>query len=322
MSQRPILLALLLAATAPLAPAPAHAQQPPAQPGQADAHFKRGVELYKEADYAAALIEFRRAYEVDPRYQALYNIGMTHYQLQDYANALRTLEKYLKDGGAQISAERRAEVEKEIEKLKTRVAQIEITVNEPDADVAIDDVPAGKSPLTAPLLVSAGKRRVTVSKAGRPPVTQVVELAGGDLKKVTITLIAPAVTPGNPPPGGDTVAPPPKPVPVAPWIITGLLGAGAVVTGSLALVSSNDLKDKLATLGVKPDDVTSAHDKVRALSITTDVLIGATAVALGVSIYFTVSARSDNKPASPAAFKAPSFKLVAGPRSLIFTGSF
>src|SRR5262249_20193858 len=143
-----------------------------------------------EGDFSAALIEFRRAYELDPRFQALYNIGETYYQLQDYANALRTLDKYLHDGGAQVGAGRREEVEQEINKLKTRVAQLDIVVAARDVEIAVDDVPVGKTPLPGPLMVSAGRRRITATRPGRPPVTQIIDLAGGDSRRLAITLPA------------------------------------------------------------------------------------------------------------------------------------
>ena len=271
-------------AAAPPAGAPARA------PGEADAHFRRGIELYKEADYPAALIEFRRAYEIDPRYQALYNIGEDYFQLQDYANALKTLEKYLKDGGAQISAARREEVQKEVDKLRTRVATLDVTTSVPDVEIAVDDVSMGKTPLAAPLVVSAGRRRLTATRPGKPPVTQIVELAGGDAKKLVINLPDDG--------GGPEVAPPAK-VPAAPWVITGVLTAGAVVTGALALGASGTLKTDLTTGGIDQGTLNSDHSKTFALALTTDILIGAAIVAGGISIYFTATAGSKPDKASP-----------------------
>jgi serine/threonine-protein kinase len=297
---------------------------------EADAHFKRGVELYKESDYAAALIEFRRAYELDPRFQALYNIGETYFQLQDYANALKTLEKYLKDGGAQVSAARRDEVTKDIEKLKQRVAFVEVTTNVPDVDIAVDDVAVGKTPLAAPLTVSAGRRRITASKPGKPGVSQVLELAGGDRKKIALVV----------PEDGAPAKPeePVKSTPVAPWVITGVLGAGAIVTGVLAITSSSDLKDKLAAFPAKPDDISSAHTKTFALALTTDILAGAAIVVGGISIYLTVASGSpskSDKTDKPAAarvrWESPfsargegegGVKVLAGPQGVSVKGVF
>jgi hypothetical protein len=299
--KRTFVLAALLTSTlaAPAwaqGPAPAPSPSaPPAAPSkaaaaEADAHYRRGVDLYKEADYAAALIEFRRAYEIDPKYQALYNIGETYFQLNDYANALRTLEKYLKDGGGQISAGRHDEVQKEIEKLRTRVATLEVTANLPDADIAIDDVSVGKTPLAAPLVVSAGRRRLTATRAGKPPITQIVELAGGDARKVALVL---------PDDGPATPEAPPARVPVAPWVITGVLTAGAVVTGALALGASSQLKTDLGTGGISPGTLSSDHSKTFALALTTDVLIGAAIVVGGISIYFTAASTAKGDKASP-----------------------
>src|ERR1043165_5818761 len=62
---------------------------------EAGKHFQRGVTLYNEADYRAALVEFKRAYEIAPNSAVLYNIGQTYYQLQNYAAALVALGRYL-----------------------------------------------------------------------------------------------------------------------------------------------------------------------------------------------------------------------------------
>jgi hypothetical protein len=318
---------------APAAPAaPATPATTAAPAGEADAHFRRGVDLYKETDYAAALIEFRRAYELEPRYQALYNIAETHYQLTDYASALRAFEKYLHDGGAQIAPGRRDEVQKEIEKLRTRVATLEVTANLPDVDIAVDDLSVGKTPLAAPLMVSAGRRKLTATRAGKPPITQIVELAGGDIKKVALVV---------PDDGGAPEAAPAGRVPVVPWVITGVLAAGAVVTGALALGASSAVNSDRGTLSPNPTELatqlSSDHNKTVALAATTDVLIGSAAVAGIVSIYFTATAGrrkpADEKSAPRASLhsvlsavheggSAPSLRLQAGPQSVVLSGTF
>ncbi len=313
----------VLAQPAPVAAAPAAGPL-----AEADARFRRGVELYKEGDFAAALIEFRRAYDVDPRYQALYNIGETYFQLQDYANALRTLEKYMKDGGAQISPARRDEVQKEIDKLRTRVASLEVTTNLPDVDISIDDLPVGKTPLAAPLVVSSGRRKVTATRAGKPPVTQIVELAGGDLKKLALVVET-----------DDSVK-----VPTAPWVVTGVLIAGAVITGAVALDASNQLKtDSTVFPNANPGTISSDHSKTFATALVTDILIGGAIVSGVVSIVLTVQAnkrKATDAPASAAhsggprlSFDSllsprsardagPSVRLGAGPQSVLLSGTF
>ncbi|NUQ75522.1 MAG: PEGA domain-containing protein, partial [Polyangiaceae bacterium] len=171
------------------------ADSQPAQPtkearDEAKTRFLKGLELFREGDYQAALIEFRRANELAPNFNVLYNIGQVYFQLTDYPNALVSLERYLSEGGDQISAKRREEVQKDIDKLRARIANLEITTNVPDVDIAIDDVPHGKTPFQKPLMVGAGRHRITASKEGFRSVTKLVEVAGADSLKIPLVLEA------------------------------------------------------------------------------------------------------------------------------------
>jgi hypothetical protein len=148
----------------------------------------------------------------------------------------------------------------------------------------------GKTPLSAPLVVSAGRRRLTATRAGKPPVTKIVELAGGDARKVALIL------PDDAPAGPEAA---PAKVPVAPWVVTGVLAAGAVVTGVLALGASSQLKTDLTTGGITQGTLSSDHSKTFALALTTDLLIGAAVVAGGISIYFTAASSAGSDKASP-----------------------
>src|SRR6185369_13528930 len=116
------LLAAALALGVPAISSTAEAAPTKEQQHEAATRFKKGIELFKEGDYQAALIEFRRANEIAPNYAVLYNIGQVYFQLQDYAGALTALERYLSEGGKNVPTARRTEVEKDIEKLKSRVA--------------------------------------------------------------------------------------------------------------------------------------------------------------------------------------------------------
>jgi PEGA domain len=176
------------AQTAPAtAPTPAPAPEPaPGSPASADtvtqarSHFAHGVKLYEEEDYRAALIEFSRAYELAPNWAVLYNVGQSHYQLRDYPNALRTLEKYVREGGDQIAKDRRAEVDREMDELRGRVAHVALTSNAPGAELSVDDVSVGKTPLGEAVLIGAGRHKLAASKPGYMATTKVVDIAGGD----------------------------------------------------------------------------------------------------------------------------------------------
>jgi tetratricopeptide (TPR) repeat protein len=283
--------ALLCAACLSAAPA-ALAQKPeppsPAAQEEGRQHFQRGVEFFKEGDYRAALAEFKRSYEIAPSYRILYNVGQANNGLQDYAGALRAFERYLAEGGDEIDAERRAQVQSEVRKLRARVASLTIEVNVPGAEVFVDDVSVGLSPLGAPVLVSAGARKVGAVKPPMVPASRVVELVGGDAKRVALALVAPeaASKPGPSPRPGQAAAQPSH----APfWIAlaaTAALGVGTAVTGVLALQERRSLDD--AFEGTDGKAIDDARSRARTFAVTTDVLGAATLVAGGTTLYFAL----------------------------------
>jgi hypothetical protein len=331
----PVLLCSIVGLAAPTGVA--LAEEPAAQV-EGRQHFRRGVDFFKEGDYRAALIEFKRAYELAPNYKVLYNLGQTSLELQDYASALRSFEKYLNDGAKEIAATRRTQVEAEVERLKKRVARVEVTTNVPDAEVFIDDVSVGKTPL-APIAVSAGRRKFSASKGGIT-ATRAVDLAGGDTTKVALEIVepvAPAPTPVATPvqtaePTRTPIrtetprAPVPSPQPPAPepsntglWLgitATGALAAGAVATGIFALSAKKDFDSTVARFGVDAQTVSDARSKTRTLALVTDILAGATVLAGGITLITSLGS-SSGKERQRAAVRVD---LTAG--GVVATGSF
>jgi hypothetical protein len=312
MSRRRRSAALLIAAWLAGA-APVRAQDP--KPGQAAldegrAHFQRGVEFFKEGDYRAALAEFKRSYETAPSYRILYNIGQANNGLQDYAGALRAFERYLGEGGSEIDAERRSQVQAEIRRLRARVAFVEIEVNVPGAEIFVDDALVGVAPLEAPVLVSAGVRKIGAVKPPSPPASRVVELVGGDKKRVSLSLASPETRPK--PDAGPRPEQPPLAAPSRTpfWVAlaaTGALGAGTAVTGVLALQERRSLDEAFeGTDGKAIDDTRS---RARTFAVVADVLGAATLIAGGVTIYFALRP----SPKAPASARALPLELGLKP---------
>lgn len=280
----------------------AEAQPSKANQDKAATRFKKGYELFREGDFEAALIEFRRAYDLAPNYAVLYNIGQVYYQLQDYAGALKALEQYLEDGGAKVPAKRRASVEKDIEKLKSRVGTLAITTNVDGAEIAIDDVVVGTTPLDEPILVSAGRRKVAATKDGRMPVRKVVEVAGEEEQSLKLDL--PELAKGQPSvvyvegEDGDSPKPPPdggEESGEIPWVAWGITGGFGVATGVFAVitvVSESDLTTTREDAPATTEDLDSASTQTTAFAAVTDVLLAATVIAGGISLYLTIDSLS------------------------------
>jgi hypothetical protein len=268
---------------------------------EAGKHFQRGVTLYSETDYRGALVEFRRAYELSPNGAVLYNIGETEYQLRDYASALTTFERYLREAAAGDG--HRVEVEANVRELRTRVGRLTITTVPRGADVAIDDRALGNG-FENPVVVGVGHLKVTATMPGRAPVTQYIDVAAEDDVSVLLQLtvagagaiaskgaepVAPGATLTNVP---STESSTRSSLRLAGWITTGVLAVGAGVFGVLAIRESSDLKkardaandDGTATqdyVAAKTSELSRLSDRTRNYSILADSL-GAAAVVVGV----------------------------------------
>ncbi len=264
---------------------------------QARVHYERAIELYNEESFDAALVEIRRAYDLAPSYKMLFNIGHIQRARKDYVSALSAFERYLAQGKASITAARRAEVEKEISVLRTRVASLEIECPVSGATISIDDVNVGTTPLKGPLTVNPGRRKVVASKQGYTPAVSWVELAGTDAER--LELVPTAVATSTPAAGAPAQEASKTPMTVA-WIVTGGLAVATGIFGGIALSKSNDLSEETNRFRpTNPDaverDLESSKSSMQAFSITTDVLAGATLVSAGVALYLTLTQPSSSE---------------------------
>jgi tetratricopeptide (TPR) repeat protein len=315
--------ALLLAmALAGATTAPSLARADEAAPvSQAAKHFQRGVQLYGEADYRAALVEFKRAQAIAPNATVLYNIGETQFQLQDYAGAMVTFERFLVDAPGDP---RRAEVEGNLEVLRTRVGHVTVVTEPAGADVSVDDQPMGRTPFERSLLVSIGRRKVVASLAGRPTATRYVEVAADD--NVSLTLEIPeAGPPAQPGQAAKAVELPPQPpdassqshsgttLRVLGWVATGLLAGGAVAFGVLALKESSTLESARGSYPVSSETLNHDASLTTAYSITADALAAGALVAGGITLTTTLLHSSSSPPRQGG---AGTTQVVLGPSAV------
>jgi PEGA domain/Tetratricopeptide repeat len=345
-AQRALVAPLAALVFSLLGPAPASAQDDPkASPSTAaldDAatRFQRGLELYKEGDYKAAQVEFKRAYEIAPNYRVLYNLGQVSYQLRDYASALRSFQAYLEQGGREVSAARRNQVTAEINRLRSRVGNVVIEADAAGADVSIDDNWVGKTPLEGPQLVSAGQHKISVLKPGSSsPVVRTVEVGGGDKAELTFELgpvsppapepsTQPAPEPARPPPIVQKPEPPNRVPLYVAWGATGALAVSTVVMALVANGQEGKLDDLRGEVPVSRDELKDAQSRVHTFGLVTDVLGVATLVAGGVATYITLrpnaftspSSRSGASPSPPAGLS--SWRFGVGPGSVSLGATF
>jgi hypothetical protein len=326
MNMRPLLVVLcltLLSAGMSAAAQPAHAQRH--APGNVEAgrsHFDRGVDYYRDGNINAALIEFKRAYDAAPNYRVLYNLGQVANALNDYVEAQRYFQRYLQDGGAEIDAERRSEVNALITKLGGRIASITVFCNVDGAQIYVDDVPVGVSPLTEPLRVSAGTRRIAAALSGKPRSTRVVEAVGGERSSVEIEVVGAQQPTTGPAYASAEPAPSEGPGPVL-WlgIATGALAVGTAVVGILAAQDGSKFHDAL-NRSTTASEINRLHDRAATKALLTDILLGATVISGGVTLFFALTSTDSGKPDQPPTAAAPRARLNVGLGSLELSGQF
>ena len=246
---------------------------------EASAHFRRGVELFQEEAFRAALVEFERAYALAPDYRVHYNIGQTKLRLQDYLGVVQSYEKYLSSGGAAIPAERRVQVEEALIALRDRVGRIGIRCNRSGADVIVDDISVGKTPLAVTVPVNVGRHRVLVRSSDGANESKVVDVAGGDVEEVSFHLEA--VRTSSAASGGGPVAwSTMKQAAIWSWAGGGAILAGAAVTGAMTFGAQDDLDEAVKTEGVTPGTIDDKSKSLETLALTTDILLAAGAAGL------------------------------------------
>jgi tetratricopeptide (TPR) repeat protein len=258
---------------------------------EAGQRYDRGLKLYSEGEYRLAVIEFERTYQLVPDYRVLYNIGQVRIQLGDYARARLALERYLREGGAQLSAARVEAVKGDLDMLEGRTATLKIQSTQVGAEVLVDGESVGVTPLADPVLMNAGDHSIEVRKVGYRARVLRRTLAGKDAGEMSVELDEIPSSPTAPTDSNRLSSPPAPPRATAPiwigWATTGALAAGAGVTGILGLRAA----DKLDSLNAQPavrSELDSQKNRARMFLVTSDALTAAAVVAGGISLYLTL----------------------------------
>jgi hypothetical protein len=310
---------------------------------EARVHYDRAVKLYEDGDFGAALAELKRAMDLRPSPRLLYNIGQVRVAMQDYSAAIEAYREYLEKGAAQITPARRDMVQQEIARLEQRVARVTLESDVSGAEVSIDGVPVGVTPLASPLVLNAGTHRLVVRHPDYPGQSRELMLVGGGQERVTIHLgsRAPAgsqpesaASPrpdsrGQAEPSGFPIAPPSETgaslaggtpevdgasssLPWAAWIATGALAAGAVTVGVLTMSQNSSLDDARKKPNADPEDIDSRGSRVRTLAVVGDVLAVGAVAAGAVSLWLTLRSSSPQTETTGSAF-VNNLELGLGP---------
>lgn len=264
--------------------------------------YDEAVKQMKAGDPKAALVSLRASYEKLPNHKILLTIGQVCARMGDGACAVRSYEQYLRDGGKEVPAKRRKEIESDVKGISQTLGKLSIKSSLIAADVTIDDVAVGKTPFSEPILVNGGAHKVVLVTKDKTTIEKTVNVLAGDTATVQLehkdepaTPPPTAAPPATPRPEEKKTAEPlpeavgeeKRPFPTLAWGITGGLAAGTLVSGIVAASAYSSYQDKKAEYPITRDDLDSSQGAARDLFLLTALLGTGTIIAAGLSTWLT-----------------------------------
>lgn len=294
-------------------PARADAPPAPAQVEEARRLFKVGVALLEDpegAKYDEARVQFQKAYDLSGNWKVLANLGVCQLKLERDGEAIASYEKYLAEGGANVDAEEKAQIERDLGVLKAQVVTVHLTLPGTGASITderldsrgnkmINEYQAptealtlglhpGEHTLTARLQSGSSKWDARLTPSSE--VSHTFEIVAAPAPTSAATVAGPATTS----PGADQgagAAEGERPIPTTVWIgagVTGALTIGAVVTGIMALGKRADFTS-INDGSHSEADKQSAHDSAQSMGLVSTILSAGAVVGAGVTTYLFLS---------------------------------
>ncbi len=149
-------------------------------------HFGRGVALFADEAWDAALVEFMKSRALFPTRNATKNAAICLRQLHRFDEALDMFELLVTEFPT-MPPDAKAQAEKEIASLQKLVGTIQLKGGEAGATIVIDGRNRGTLP-TVPVRVSVGTHVVRVRKEGFGPFEAQVQVASGQTSVVDVTM--------------------------------------------------------------------------------------------------------------------------------------
>lgn len=279
----------------PAASPPASAQADAATQ-KAEKHYEAGIAFVKIDKWAEAREEFRQAYEASAQPKYLAALIKAEIATGQDANAVTHLTELLRRK-AELDANTAGEAEKKLAELRAKVGEATITVNVEGAEVLVDGVVIGRSPLSGTVLVNAGRRVFQARRAGFVTGEQAVDVAPGSAPRVALGLMK-DTGPGNEDGGGANKAIVYAGIGVASALA--VVGIGTAIGAAVAEKKSYDDWDQAnctATPTASCYNNFNEQENKRFLLANTAfyTFVGATVVGAGTLVY-ALMAKKPEKP--------------------------
>jgi hypothetical protein len=208
-----------------------------ADPGkEAEEHYLRGKALLKSGDVKGAYLEYRASWDLKQSYDIAANLGNLELDQGMPRDAAEHLAFALRTVAVNVPEEKVAAIRGLLDRARQLVGTATVKVNIAGAEIFVDGLSVGRSPLTGALFVDPGKR--TIEARLSPYVTdkKVVEFARASTVPVELVLsLAAPVASGSAGAPPVATAPPivrPKSmIPVGVGVAAAAAGLGVGIVG-------------------------------------------------------------------------------------------
>jgi hypothetical protein len=174
----------------PAGVAPAKEDPKPAPQDDADAHFRRGNDLYR----AEKLVEAEQAYEaawaMKKAHDIAANLGYTEDYLGKHREAATHLAWAVKNWPPTGKADKRDYTVKRFAEVRQKVGALRVSVSRPGAQVFVDGESVGLAPLDDEVFVDPGTRTVEAKLEGFEGAPVKVDASAGGTLEVNLELSA------------------------------------------------------------------------------------------------------------------------------------
>ncbi len=262
----------------------------------AKAAFEEAKSLYGDKMFAQAADAFRKAYDLNPSWKLLYNIGQSEAAAKRHGLALEVFEQYLSEGGDDVKQKRQKEVGKEIKRLREMVGSIDVK-SPAGTVISVDEVKRGTAPLTGHILVAAGvDHKVIAVLEGDTIIERDIRVTGGQVMVIEPQEDEPEPVKDDATPEEDQAEPLPaedsgSPLRTAGWVTLGVGAAvmiGGAVTGGMALSANGNLEESCDNLSCASDVDSEIEKKRDKLALATDILLPIGGVVAGTGIILLI----------------------------------
>ncbi|MDB4977298.1 MAG: hypothetical protein JWN48_5639 [Myxococcaceae bacterium] len=234
---------------------PVHPQPAPAAPRVVEtpaykALINDAIKEYEARHFEEARSLFVKAIAIVPSARALRGLGMSEFELRDYADSANSLQQALASNVRPLEGALRAETERLLERARGFVARLSVAVEPGVATVVVDGVPVQLG-AQGNLVLEVGDHTLEFRAEGYRPESRRLKVKGGEEEQMRIVLPASEeqvnLRVPNPSPQPQPWQPAPaqhddthKPLYKNPWLWTAVGVVVAGVATGLAIGLSRD----------------------------------------------------------------------------------